>query len=97
VILPIAGPQAGLLEHAVEGAGRNISRRLSRHGYRTRLVRMAKLPMASALPHLNPTIIFEGADEISHGGGHAYSMLAWLASGKRQRESAAADPATLYP
>jgi len=53
--------------------------------------------MASALPHLNPTIIFEGADEISHGGGHAYSMLAWLASGKRQRESAAADPATLYP
>jgi len=58
---------------------------------------MAKLPVASALPHLNPTIIFEGADEISHGCGHAYSMLAWLASGKRQRESAAADPATLYP
>jgi len=51
---------------------------------------MAKLPVASALPHLNPTIIFESADEISHGSGHAYSMLAWPPSGKRQRDSAAA-------
>jgi hypothetical protein len=46
---------------------------------------MAKLPVASALPHLHPPIIFEGTDEISHGGGHAYSLLAGPPSGERQR------------